>query len=212
VTRSWPLSPSNAEVKNTWIYTYILSHEFSRRSSWLNKHRYTFTVTLSFFFPRRLYSPIWAFAASMKLSVSLQLLDRGQSAGLLGRVIRSSQCLCLCTNTEKRTHIRHWVGFEPTIPACDRAKTVHALDHWAAVTGTFILTLPNFHDGRGVLDRGCCILTLQLVIATDGGRWFYYNSLWVPKGHKAEVWRQNLWRQRKSQSIQSAMSDLNGNN
>jgi hypothetical protein len=36
----------------------------------------------------------WALASSMKLSVSFQFLDLGQSAGLLGRVISSSQVLC----------------------------------------------------------------------------------------------------------------------
>jgi hypothetical protein len=36
----------------------------------------------------------WALAASMKLSVSFHLLDLGQSAVLLGRVISSSQGLC----------------------------------------------------------------------------------------------------------------------
>jgi hypothetical protein len=36
----------------------------------------------------------WALAASMKLSVSFRLLDLGQSAGLLRRVISSSQGLC----------------------------------------------------------------------------------------------------------------------
>jgi hypothetical protein len=36
----------------------------------------------------------WAFAASMKLSVSFRLLDLGQSAELLWRVISSSQGLC----------------------------------------------------------------------------------------------------------------------
>jgi hypothetical protein len=41
-----------------------------------------------YFFP-----PVSALAASMKLSVSFQLLDLGQSAGLLGRVISSSQGL-----------------------------------------------------------------------------------------------------------------------
>jgi hypothetical protein len=51
-----------------------------------------------------LYSPIQAFAAYMKLSVSLQLLDLGQSEGLLGWVISSSQGLYLYTNTEKRTN------------------------------------------------------------------------------------------------------------
>jgi hypothetical protein len=58
---------------------------------------------LQFFF-LCLYSPCQALAASMKLSVSLQLLVLGQSVGLLGRVISSSQGLYLYTNTEKRTH------------------------------------------------------------------------------------------------------------
>jgi hypothetical protein len=29
-----------------------------------------------------------------------------------------------------------WVGFEPTVPASERAKTVHALERSATVTGT----------------------------------------------------------------------------
>jgi hypothetical protein len=40
----------------------------------------------------------------MKLPVSLQLLDLGQSAGLLGRVISSSQGLSTCTQTQKNGH------------------------------------------------------------------------------------------------------------
>jgi hypothetical protein len=32
-----------------------------------------------------------------------------------------------------------WVGFEPTIPASEWAKTVHVLDRSAIVTGTSIL-------------------------------------------------------------------------
>jgi hypothetical protein len=35
------------------------------------------------------------------------------------------------------------VGFEPTIPASKRVKTVHALDGWATVTGTRTSLLPN---------------------------------------------------------------------
>jgi hypothetical protein len=50
-----------------------------------------------------LYNPIQALAASMKLSISLQLLDLGLSIGL-GRVIRSSQGLYLYINTEKLTY------------------------------------------------------------------------------------------------------------
>jgi hypothetical protein len=53
----------------------------------------------------------------MKLSITLQLLDLGQSLGLLGRVISSSQGLYLYKNTEKRTqntNTKHpcpgWIG------------------------------------------------------------------------------------------------------
>jgi hypothetical protein len=66
-------------------------------------HERACTTRISFFF-LWLYSPIKALAASMKLSVSLQFLDLGESVGCLGRVISSSQGLYLYTNTEKRTH------------------------------------------------------------------------------------------------------------
>jgi hypothetical protein len=32
-----------------------------------------------------------------------------------------------------------WVGFEPTVPASERAKTVHVLDLSATVTGSKFL-------------------------------------------------------------------------
>jgi hypothetical protein len=77
------------------LFLYFTIH---LHSMVLNKHRDNFN-----FFHLWLYSPIRALAASMKLSVSLQLLDLGQSVGHLGRVISSSQGLYLYTNTEK-TH------------------------------------------------------------------------------------------------------------
>jgi hypothetical protein len=36
------------------------------------------------------------------------------------------------------------VGFEPTIPASERAKTVHALDRSTTVTGTIMYTTQNY--------------------------------------------------------------------
>jgi hypothetical protein len=61
---------------------------------------------------------------------------------LLERVISSSQGLYLNTGQQKHrinTYIYQpsmpYVGFEPTIPASERAKTVHALDRSATVTG-----------------------------------------------------------------------------
>jgi hypothetical protein len=75
------------------------------------------------------YSPIQALAASMKLSVSLQLLDLGRAAGLLGWVISSSQDLYLYTNTEKRTNntnTKHpWPEWDS---ASAWEKILHALD------------------------------------------------------------------------------------
>jgi hypothetical protein len=57
-----------------------------------------------------------------------------QTVGLLGRVISPSQGRYLNTGRHKHrinsyTHQTSlpWVGFEPTIPASERAKTVHAL-------------------------------------------------------------------------------------
>jgi hypothetical protein len=65
-----------------------------------------------------------------------------QTVGLLGRVISPSQGRYLDTGQHKHrinsyTHetSMFWVGFEPTIPASERAKIVHALDRAAAVTG-----------------------------------------------------------------------------
>jgi hypothetical protein len=100
-----------------------------------------------------------ALTASMKFSVSLQLVDLGQSVGLLGRVISSSQGLCLYTN--RKTHTTqtlkiHALSGIPTHGpgvrasedssclrplgysdrlASERAKAVHALDRSATVTG-----------------------------------------------------------------------------
>jgi hypothetical protein len=65
-----------------------------------------------------------------------------QSAGLLGRVISPSKGRYLNTGQQKHrinayTHQTSmpWVAFQPTIPASERAKTVHALDRAATVAG-----------------------------------------------------------------------------
>jgi hypothetical protein len=65
-----------------------------------------------------------------------------QTVGPVGRVISPSQGPYLNTGQYKHamnayTHhaFMPWVGFEPTIPASERAKTVHVLDRAATVTG-----------------------------------------------------------------------------
>jgi hypothetical protein len=89
-----------------------------------------------FFFSLALQPP-WALASAF--SVSLSFL---QTVGLLGPVISPSQCLYLNTGQHKHrintyTHqiSMAYVEFEPTIPASEWVKTVHALDRSAAVTG-----------------------------------------------------------------------------
>jgi hypothetical protein len=67
--------------------------------------------------------------ASLKCFVSLQFLNVRQSVGLLGRETSPSQGRYL-TQTSMP-----WVGFEPTIPVFERAKTFHALDRAASVIG-----------------------------------------------------------------------------
>jgi FAD synthase len=62
-----------------------------------------------------------------------------QTVGLLGRVISTSQGLYLHTGKHKQNKRTQTsmpqVGFEPTIPASERAKTVHALDRSLTVIG-----------------------------------------------------------------------------
>jgi hypothetical protein len=70
-----------------------------------------------------------------------------QAVGLFGRVISPSKGLYLNTGQHKHRInaytpeiSRPWMGFEPTIPACERAKTVHALDRADTVTGKYTLS------------------------------------------------------------------------
>jgi hypothetical protein len=73
-----------------------------------------------------------------------------QTVGLLWRVISSSQGLYLNTGQHKHriytyTHQTSMpcVGFEPTIPVSERAKTVHALDRSVTVTGYDLFSHPK---------------------------------------------------------------------
>jgi hypothetical protein len=87
------------------------------------------------FFLLMALQPLWALAA-------FQSLELFKSVGLLGRVISSSQGLCLNMEQHKyRINIYSHqtfmpeAGFEPMITASERAKTFHALDRSATVTG-----------------------------------------------------------------------------
>jgi hypothetical protein len=143
-------------------YPKLANRRLWRPFPWLNWCTYINSVELSPFWPSSSCSEIqepcsilFFFLRRNSPSLGLGLpprnspfhfglLDLRYSVGLLERVISSSQSLYLYTNTEKRTHAhKHqtsmpWVGFEPTIPASKRAKTVHALDLSATVTGSSV--------------------------------------------------------------------------
>jgi hypothetical protein len=78
----------------------------------------------------------------VKRFVSFKFLNLRHSVGLLGRVISPSQGRYL-TQTQNKHRQTSRVGFEPTIPAFDRAKTVHVLDRAANMFGTLTFTLPQ---------------------------------------------------------------------
>jgi hypothetical protein len=124
----------------------------------------SYVILLYFFFLSLLYlfSFIWISAAAFHVYAYLicssdtftvsrlflfLILIVLQTVGLLQRVISSSQGLYLNTGQHRHRVNTHtyqtsmsYMGFEPTIPASERAKTVHALDRSATVTGHIYAT------------------------------------------------------------------------
>jgi hypothetical protein len=84
--------------------------------------------------------------ASVKRFVSLQFLNLRHSVRLLRRVISPSQGRYLTQTEDKhrQTSVPR-VGFEPTIPAFERAKTVHALNRAAAVISRFLIKVGKIY-------------------------------------------------------------------
>jgi hypothetical protein len=89
------------------------------------------------FFYSLALQPPWALASAFSFVIILQ------TVGLFGRVISPSHGFYLNKGQHKHrintyTHQKSMpcVGFEPTISASERAKTVHALDRSATVTGS----------------------------------------------------------------------------
>jgi hypothetical protein len=150
----WP-PPSSAEVKNGGAIT-----PFPHMSLWhdiyLTEDRDNFT----FFFSSSLL-PFGSLLHFLEHRADFSV-SWPQMVGLLGWVISSSQGLYL--NTEKHAHTHQismpWVGFKPTIPASKRAKTVHALDRSATVTGNFTFKRINFKEG---IPPPLFVLILQII-------------------------------------------------
>jgi hypothetical protein len=66
--------------------------------------------------------------ASVKRFVSLQFLNLRQPVGLFGRGISQTKGSYLTQAQNKRRQTSmSWVGFEPKIPVCERAKIFYAL-------------------------------------------------------------------------------------
>jgi hypothetical protein len=110
----------------TWCYGGV-------RSAVIETTRQTFlSVQTQYSSSSSTLQPLWALAAFFTSIIYTQ------SVGLVGRVIvarplpthRTTQT----QNKRKQTSMPR-VGFEPTIPAFERAKTVHGLDRAATVAG-----------------------------------------------------------------------------
>jgi hypothetical protein len=82
--------------------------------------------------------PLWTLAFFHFLNL------RSPSVGLLGRGISPSQGRYLHTEKHRQNKSTQTsmprVGFEPTIPVFERAKTVHASDRAATVMGSWDTT------------------------------------------------------------------------
>jgi hypothetical protein len=83
--------------------------------------------------------------ASVKRFVSLQFLNPKTVGRTPWTVISPSQGRYLYKHRINTDTSMPWVRFEPTIPAFERAKAVHVLDHAAIVIGTGCITTGKFH-------------------------------------------------------------------
>jgi hypothetical protein len=112
----------------TWVYP--ASFQF------LPVH-YSLLIARSF---TAIYLPIYGSTALVDLGPFFSFLIYTQSVGLLGRGISPPQGLYLHTEQHKHRINEQTsmpvVGFEPTIPVSEQAKTVHALDRAVTVIGT----------------------------------------------------------------------------
>jgi hypothetical protein len=115
-----------------------------------------------------------------------------QTVGLLGRVISPFQGRYLNTGQHKHrinAYIHQtfmpWVGFETTIPASERAKTVYTLDRVATVTGSHyryyttqsagiflvscaVSTISNYLQFKLCLSRVYCTSCDEVCVIIDG--------------------------------------------
>jgi hypothetical protein len=118
-------------------------------SRWRRNACYVFmrivhTVSLSF-----LLLPLWNIGYLWNAFFLFSFLILRESVGLLGLGISSLQGRYLHrtaqTQNKRRQTSMPWVGFEPTIPVFQRAKTFHASDRAATVIGQRPLFMSDFN-------------------------------------------------------------------
>jgi hypothetical protein len=84
--------------------------------------------------------------ASVKRFVSLQFLNLGHSVGLLGRGDQPvARPIPTQTQNKRKQTSMPWVGFEPTIPLFEQAKTFHALDRAVTVIASHLTNPSQFN-------------------------------------------------------------------
>jgi hypothetical protein len=113
-------------VKNSEIYTHV--HIYIYICMFVCIHTYVHSFILSSMALQNFVGP-WPLLQFRNLFT--------QTVALLGRVISPSQGRYLHTGQHKPMLL---MGFEPTIPAFDKAKTVHASDRAATPIGTYVYT------------------------------------------------------------------------
>jgi hypothetical protein len=116
--------------ENTFQFHYNKNLSYSRNmETCLTLAELCFTVSSSSSYI--LVAPTWSIGNPWNASFHFSFFNLRQSVGLLGRGISPSQGRYL---TQTQTAMPR-VGFEPTIPVFERAKTFHALDRAASVIG-----------------------------------------------------------------------------
>jgi hypothetical protein len=111
-------SPSISDVDRYFVFRRLLDSIFNILPVCI--------LSLSF-----LLLPLWSIRHPWNASFHFSFLIVRQSVGLLGQGISLSLGRRYL-HKHRQTYIP-WVGFEPTIPVFERAKTVHALDRAATV-------------------------------------------------------------------------------
>jgi hypothetical protein len=148
------------------------------QDNWLRRHLDECCAIrghLIFFFCHCLYSPLgpWPLLFSFMI-----IFTDGRTPWASDQLVARPLPKHRTTQTQNK-HIHQtsmsYVGFEPTIPASERAKTVHALDRSPTVTGHLIIVLINILQTVIITWRTWTCEVRAAVIPFNLGIW---NDVW----------------------------------